>query len=58
MPTEKSPAKVEEADTMSPTVEVGLMALSPINCQLEPPLPPPPVAACQVPKPDALEVKT
>ena len=32
------PVKVELAETMSPMVEVGLMALGPMNCQLDPPL--------------------
>ena len=33
--TVRSPAKVELAETMMPTDEVGLMALGPMNCQLE-----------------------
>ena len=37
VPTEKSPKKVEEAETITPMVEVGLMAFAPINCQLDPP---------------------
>ena len=34
---ERSAAKVEEAETITPMVEVGLMAFAPINCQLDPP---------------------
>ena len=48
-------AKVEEAETIMPTVVVGLMALGPMNCQE---LGANKAKVCQAPKPLASEVNT
>src|SRR3989338_877824 len=55
LPTVRSPAMVEEAETMMPTVLVGLMALGPAYCQE---LGASVAKLCQVPKPEVSEVNT